>query len=57
MGWTGSNCRQSDQYRKNFGFSSGWKFEKYGKKRIGRTPDGKSGDTPILKAFFATKSS
>src|SRR5262245_50313235 len=57
MGWIGSNCRQSDQYRKNFGLSGGGSLKRYGKKRIDRTRDGKSGDRPIRKPIFATKSS
>jgi hypothetical protein len=57
MGWTGRDCRQSDQYRKNFGSSGSGSLKKIEKKRIGRTSEAESGGGPIQQPIFATKSS
>src|SRR5215813_10415110 len=57
MGWIGSNCRQSDQYRKNFGPSRGGRLKKVGKSESARTHLAENRDGPIPKPSFATKSS
>src|SRR5438034_10410505 len=57
MGWIGRDCRQSDQYRKNFGPSGGGSLKKFEKTRIDRTSGSRIRWWADPKAYFATKSS